>query len=496
MPSPISKPGTKPGKGSVDATCGISLGRATVLLILSRAVTYGLALVNSIVLARALGVDRLGAYAYAMGLAGLFALLPNFGINTVVTRAFARQPETGPGVLASALHAQALLAGVVCLAIPAFAAMLPGQPIPLSYVGLAALQLALGTLSWPYLAVLGGYARYDRVAVVELAAGVIGTAFLLGAAVLFGGVAAVLVAHVLGAGIAVLVSRKAVQPFRGKSEGSPAIGIGALLRQAAPFGAVAAVQSLYTRLDILLLGQMATTVALGLYSVAYKPTNMLVYFGSTVAVALFPLLAQPPRPGTMIPFQRAMRGLGATGPAMALTLSGLAGPLLQSLYGSEYVLAAPIFVVLAWSAAVNWLYAPLGIALQARGRERGWLTCLMCALLLNAAGNFWAIPRWGAIGAAAATLASEMVLLLLGTVLVGRDFGRLPPLKPVVVGLSAAVAGGVALWLLHEGSAWLATVVALIVYGGILVVFRVVNVEDAALLISWVREVVPKWSHG
>ena len=496
MPSPISKPGTEPGKGSVDATCGISLGRATVLLILSRAVTYGLALVNSIVLARALGVDRLGAYAYAMGLAGLFALLPNFGINTVVTRAFARQPETGPGVLASALHAQALLAGVVCLAIPAFAAMLPGQPIPLSYVGLAALQLALGTLSWPYLAVLGGYARYDRVAVVELAAGVIGTAFLLGAAVLFGGVAAVLVAHVLGAGIAVLVSRKAVQPFRGKSEGSPAIGIGALLRQAAPFGAVAAVQSLYTRLDILLLGQMATTVALGLYSVAYKPTNMLVYFGSTVAVALFPLLAQPPRPGTMIPFQRAMRGLGATGPAMALTFSGLAGPLLQSLYGSEYVLAAPIFVVLAWSAAVNWLYAPLGIALQARGRERGWLTCLMCALLLNAAGNFWAIPRWGAIGAAAATLASEMVLLLLGTVLVGRDFGRLPPLKPVVVGLSAAVAGGVALWLLHEGSAWLATVVALIVYGGILVVFRVVNVEDAALLISWVREVVPKWSHG
>jgi len=496
LPSPISKPGTEPGKGSVDATCGISLGRATVLLILSRAVTYGLALVNSIVLARALGVDRLGAYAYAMGLAGLFALLPNFGINTVVTRAFARQPETGPGVLASALHAQALLAGVVCLAIPAFAAMLPGQPIPLSYVGLAALQLALGTLSWPYLAVLGGYARYDRVAVVELAAGVIGTAFLLGAAVLFGGVAAVLVAHVLGAGIAVLVSRKAVQPFRGKSEGSPAIGIGALLRQAAPFGAVAAVQSLYTRLDILLLGQMATTVALGLYSVAYKPTNMLVYFGSTVAVALFPLLAQPPRPGTMIPFQRAMRGLGATGPAMALTLSGLAGPLLQSLYGSEYVLAAPIFVVLAWSAAVNWLYAPLGIALQARGRERGWLTCLMCALLLNAAGNFWAIPRWGAIGAAAATLASEMVLLLLGTVLVGRDFGRLPPLKPVVVGLSAAVAGGVALWLLHEGSAWLATVVALIVYGGILVVFRVVNVEDAALLISWVREVVPKWSHG
>ena len=79
MPSPISKPGYEHGKGGVDATGGISLGQATVLLILSRAVAYGLALVNSIVLARALGVDRLGAYAYAMGLAGMFALLPNFG---------------------------------------------------------------------------------------------------------------------------------------------------------------------------------------------------------------------------------------------------------------------------------------------------------------------------------------------------------------------------------------------------------------------------------
>src|SRR5437899_11002650 len=410
-------------ESSSNAVNGISLGRATVLLIFSRAGTYGLALVNSIVLARALGVDRLGAYAYAMGLAGLFALLPNFGINTVVTRAFAQQPETGPGVLTSALRAQTLLAGVVCLAIPAFAAMLPGQPIPLSYVGLAALQLALGTLSWPYLAVLGGYARYDRVAVVELAAGVIGTAFLLGAAVLFGGVAAVLVAHVLGAGIAVLVSRKAAQPFRGKSEGAPTMGIGTLLRQAAPFGAVAAVQSLYTRLDILLLGQMATTMALGLYSVAYKPTIMLVGFGSTVAVALYPLMARTLQPMAPIQFQRAMRGLATVGPAMALILSGLAGPMLQLLYGSVYVAAAPVLVVLAWSAAVNWLYSPLGVTLQARRYERKWLAILIRGLALNFVCNLRAIPRWGALGAATATLASEVVLLVLTAVLAGKTLG-------------------------------------------------------------------------
>src|SRR5207245_9061592 len=133
------------------------------------------------------------------------------------------------GVLAGALLAQALLAGAVCLAIPAFAVMLPGQPIPLSYVALAALQLAVGTLSWPYLAVLGGYARYDRVAMVELVAAVIGTAFLLGAVTLHGGVAAVLAAHVLGAGIAVLVSGKAWHAFLVQSGGGAAVSRGGLV---------------------------------------------------------------------------------------------------------------------------------------------------------------------------------------------------------------------------------------------------------------------------
>src|SRR2546428_4438381 len=233
---------------------GISLGRDTTLLLMSRTAGFLLTLLNSVILARVLGAELLGEYAYAMGLAALFGLFPNMGISTVVTRAIARDPVGGNGVFRVALRAQVLLAGLVFGVIPMFAVLLPEQPVPLSYVALAALQLALGTLSWPYLAVLGGYARYDRVAMVELVAAVIGTAFLLGAVMLQGGVAAVLTAHVLGAGIAVLVSRKAVQPFRGKSEGLPAIGIGALLRQAAPFGAVAAVQNLSIRVDHLLFG--------------------------------------------------------------------------------------------------------------------------------------------------------------------------------------------------------------------------------------------------
>src|SRR5437870_2431576 len=183
---------------------GISLGRSTILLLLCRVVGYVFALVNSVILARALGAERLGAYAYAIGVAALFGLLPNLGINPVVTRTVAMQPHTAAAMLQAALRAQGLFAGAVLMLIIGFAMVLPGQPVPLLFVALAASQLIIGTLSWPYLAILGGFTRFDRVAGVELAAGFVGTASLLIAVMFDGGVVGVLEAQVLAAAIAVI----------------------------------------------------------------------------------------------------------------------------------------------------------------------------------------------------------------------------------------------------------------------------------------------------
>ena len=466
---------------------GISLGRVTTLLLLSRVVVYGLALVNSVIIARALGLERLGAYAYAMGVAAVFGLLPNMGISTVVTRTVARSPENARATLRTALAAQVLLSSGTLVVIPAVAALLPGQPVPLSYVLLAAAQLTVGTLSWPYLAIVSGRARFDRLAATELIAAAAGTISLIVAATLYESVVAVLTAHLVASAIVVLLARRVALSLLPHDSGEPT-SIREVFRQAGPFGATAAIESLYTRIDIILLGQLSTRGVLGLYSVAYKPTTLAIYFGSTIAGALFPLMAREPASGTAHSFRRAMRGVGAMAPAMALFISGLASPLLWLLYGDEFAAAAPILVVLAWSAAIHWLYAPLGVALQARGRERGWLAAMATALLINVAGNLWAIPRWGAMGAAGATLVSELILLGCGAVLAARHLNFLPPLRPVLVGLGATAVGIGILWGLVPVDAALATTLAILAYGSLLMVFRIVTTEDAAAVIGWFRQ--------
>ena len=474
---------------------GISLGRVTTVLLFSRALGVPLGLLNAVVLARSLGVDRLGIYSYAMGVAALFALLPNLGISTIVARSIAREPETSGGVVRAAIFAQLLLAGGVFALILGFTAILPGQPVPLGYVALAAGQLAVGTLSWPYLAIIGGRARYDRLAVAEFVAACAGTAGTLVAAAMRGGVTTFLLAHLFASSLAVLAARHIARPHFPLKD-RERIGLGRLLRQTAPLGATAAVQSLYTRLDIVMLGQLASRTALGLYSAAYKPVNMAVYFGSTISGPLLPLMAQPPPQGAPVAFWRAMRLLGVAGPAFGLACTGLADVLLRLLFGTEYVPASLMLIILAWSASINWLYTPLGISLQARGHERIWLVGSIASLALNAGGNLWAIPRWEGLGAAASTLFSETALLAFGTAFVWRRLAIVPSWRPILAGVAATAAGAAVLMTLNGLGALLATGAALVVYGSLLFAFRVVTREDVTLVAGWLREAVGALSRG
>lgn len=466
-----------------------SLGKMTTILVVSRGARFAVALVNSVLIARVLGVERLGAYAYAMGIAALFGLLPNMGIATLVTRSVARDPVNGARILRTALTAQGWVSAATFFVIPGVASLLPGQPVPLLYLWLSAAQLTLGTLSWPYLGLLSGRVRYDRVALAELVSALSGTACLAVSALLLGTPAGFLGAQVAAAVLSVTAARSLARPFFPHGVGRSPTSVRKLLRSGLPFGAAAATDSLYRRLDVLLLGQMSSTVALGLYNVAYKPTNLLVYFGTTLAGPLFPLMASGSRTKSPPEFRHTMRGLSILAPAMILLFSGMAAPLLRLLYGSDFVDAAPVLVVLVWSAAANWLYAPLSTALQAQGRERWWLSVLLLGLVLNAGGNLWAIPRWGALGAAAATCGSEVAIFLIAGSLSCVHFRELPPLRPLVLVSFATAGSGTVLYLLSSRSGPItATLVAVALYGVGLLVLRVVRRDEARTVLGWMGD--------
>ena len=145
-------------------------------------------------------------------------------------------------------------------------------------------------------------------------------------------------------------------------------------------------------------------------------------------------------------------------------------------------------MVLAWSAAANWLYAPIGLALQARGHERAWMAVLAAALLINTALNLWAIPRWGGLGAAVSTLLCEGLLLCTCAAMMRRAYGAGLSIQAIPACVGATLAGLVTFVGAYDAGPMAAALASLVLYAAVLRVFRVVTASDVVKLVGRFRE--------
>jgi O-antigen/teichoic acid export membrane protein len=472
---------------------GISLGRMTIQLLGARGIRFSVALISSIIIARSLGVEGLGAYAYALGIAALFALIPNMGVSTLVTQSIAKGHEASDAMVRAAFVAQALLAVGVMALVMGFALLLPNQKVPFAYVVLAAVQLGTNSLSWPYLAILSGHSRFDRMASAEMTTAVVPMPLIIAVALLHNTVAGFLLVQVAASLLALFIARRAARPWL--PEAGERYPLLTLFRQAIPFGAAGSLTSLYGRFDLILLGQMASIAAVGLFNAAFKPVTIMLYIGMTVAGIIFPLMSNLHHGVVPHSFSRLMRAVGVLAPAMALAVGGLGYWVLRLAFGPAYGSASLTLAILIWSVAARWIYAPLAQALQARGQVRWWLVALAGGVLLNLAVNWWAIPRWWADGAALARLISEVYLLMASALLVHFKLGIRLPLEAVlkiVVSLAAALA---AMQALKASGSLAATGAALAVYFGLLMVLRLVFLSDVRTVFGWVRDAVLHRGH-
>jgi O-antigen/teichoic acid export membrane protein len=211
-------------------------------------------------------------------------------------------------------------------------------------------------------------------------------------------------------------------------------GAVAAVRSALPLGAAHGLAFMSFNFDSLLLGTMQGPVAVGLYSAAYKPVTVLLAVPVTYFVGLFPVLSRTwaDGPSAFDAVVRRSLQLAATF-AVPVAVGGtfVAAPVLDLLFGARYVAAAPALQILVWSAALVMLRGTFRQGLNAAGLAVADLRCAGLATGLNVLLNLVAIPVWGFMGAAVATLASEVVWLAAAT----RAFGR----RVVVVRLGPAL---------------------------------------------------------
>jgi O-antigen/teichoic acid export membrane protein len=370
----------------------------------------------ALVYLRLLGRTDVGTYQFLVVFTTYLDTVVDFGLNAVVAREVARGTITASG----AVRAVNLLRGGLWLAGLPLVALVYGPLRP--YLNLPDDAVLAGWLFYLALlptilaktatGVLWAAERLELTASVSVVATLLRTG--LGAAALFAGfslsglAAASLVTNLVTA----TILWRLVLAFGLGSALLHAGGSGVRwLRESWPLFVNQLLQSLFFKIDGLLLLPLAGAAAAGTYAAAYKVSEGAGLLSSNFTLALFPRLSR--ERDLSHAFRLALRFLLQAAFPITVGVALLADPIVAVVGGRGYLPDSAI------ALSILILYLPLSYAnglmqyvLIAAGRQRVLTIGFAFVLVFNLTGNLLLIPRYSYVGAAWVTVASEIVLLV------------------------------------------------------------------------------------
>ena len=382
---------------------------------------------GTVLIARSLGTEKFGQFTLVFSILGMLSIITDLGVGRVAVAALL-DTDRDRELFAGTYVALRLVLGVFGYGLAVLVAIFGGfpSPVPLA-VAIGGLSVVLATPSHAYGIAFQVKDNLRPVAVADALARI--GQFGLTVALVFRGGTLVwfVIPAVLNDLFVLLWKAPAAHRLIGFRYRIDLKIWWALLKEAVPLSLGAAFVTLYYRIDSIMLAKLDTFEAVGSYGVAYKFVDLVHFVPSAVALALLaPLTAawhtSSSPSGTTAPadttrfhdrIEQAFRLLGLAAGAALVGFWLFAGEAAELLYGSEYDnvgLATSIVV----SGETLAFVSSVGItALIAVNRHRWYPLVTLSGLGLNLGLNFWLIPRFSFEGAAAATLATEAVVLVL-----------------------------------------------------------------------------------
>lgn len=364
-----------------------------------------------VLLARGLTLDVYGAYAMLAAAAAIVFAIADFGMTAWSLKHFSQQ-----GGLHDFRRALALK---VSLALAAAASLWIGSAIfylPLNW------HLITGYLFFQFassVAILSrAAARAQARGAAELLARTVERTFLFAAiatVLVFGsGATGFGVAFAMAGGVSLVVH--AWLAIAGGVTGATfyngpirKLSVFEILTQSAPFGLSTFFVLIYFKADTIMLGLLQGTTEAAHYAMAYVVVEAMGMLPAAITTAAWPTLVRAARASQQTQLETLFHLLLALGLPIGAGLLFVGGDLLRLMFGVEGASASLALLVLVPAMIASFANYSIGTLLQTNGNERVVVRLTALAAFVNILLNFALIPLYGIPGAAAATLASELL---------------------------------------------------------------------------------------
>jgi PST family polysaccharide transporter len=357
-------------------------------------------------MARYLGTEAFGQYNYVLAFVALFSGFATLGIDAIAVRDLLTHPQQRAVVMGSALAVKAGGGAAAYLVLLAAVAVVSPEFWGLTAIaGTVLLWQAFDVVDcWFQSAARPKYAVYAR-ALSSVVLAVVRIGLLVGEASLIYFVSAAALELLLSA-VFLLAIYRGERAAVGRWSFDATVAR-KLIRDAMPMLVSAIAIMLYMRIDQVMIARLAGFDQVGIYSAAVRLTELWYFAPVAFMTALFPWMMRSRTADPAVYQQRAELLFGTLGwmaIALAAVTSAFAPWLTRIIYGPEYAAAAPVLTVQAWIAVFVFFGVARGRWLLTENRQRDSMYVDVVGVVLNVSINLALIPRYGAMGAAIASL--------------------------------------------------------------------------------------------
>jgi O-antigen/teichoic acid export membrane protein len=423
------------------------IARNALVRLSGEIVAKATSLVFFVTMARELGRGGFGAFMFALGLTGALVICAGFGTDDLTAREVARDRSRAGRFVADVVSLKTVTMTVLLLGAVVVVSLGNFSPDTLPAVVLVGAGVAIEAVSRTWYSVFQAHERLDLVSlsviVQRTSTAVVGVILLkLGA-----GVVTAAIVFMAGSVVGLLTAMFSARRLGIAVDRPDRRRWGGLLRAGWPIGVSGLLFVLLLRLDVTLLSFLSGEAEVGIYAAAYRLVEATQFLAWAISAAMLPWLARAQRVPASDSLARGY-GLGLKAMIGILLPIGLvfvlfAQPLVDVLYGNAFRGAVLPLQLLGLTSALYGIQNFSSTTFVARDSPSVFARAVAIVVVLNLACNLYAIPRYGADGAAATALASGVVLAILSLTMARTRVGHVRYLR-VFLGPAAGAAAMIA----------------------------------------------------
>jgi len=270
--------------------------------------------------------------------------------------------------------------------------------------------------------------------------------------------------------------------------------------EALPRGIYIIIFVLLSYTDTMMLKQMTNYTQVGLYNSAYKIYEGINIIPSIFYLSVLPRLSQLYRQNAEA-YASLSRQVIKYLFIIALPIAGLlffgAGDTIHLLYRkAEFMAATPVLRVLMAGIVLHFPLWMLHMILLSSDQQKTILVNGTLAFVFNVVTNAVFIPRFGAAGAAATTVASQLILFLLAWRMIKRRNFRLQSVPLFGRPFLAAAIPAAAIAIFRLPFSISLFIVVGILYAGLVVLFKAIDRNEIRRFLAQIRQMSGSRKNG